>query len=117
MWVRTSDDGGDTWSQRISISRPSPDVTNAFPTVVAGPEPGDFRVVWQSSSPGLPGRWNTWYRRTLDGGQTWLVPVRLSDLPDGAPYKTPEGYTFPYGDYLAATVGVDGLSPLRLGRR
>jgi len=110
MWARSSTDRGETWSPRMTISIPASDVTNAFPSVTAGPTAGDFRVLWQSSSPGLPGRWNAWYRRTLDGGVTWGDPVRLSDEPDGAPYKHPEGFNFPYGDYLASSVGVDGMN-------
>ena len=71
--------------------------------MVAGRAPGDFRVVWQG---GPPNAFNTWYRRTTDGGITWGPILRLSDRPDGAPYKTPNGYFFSYGDYLE--IAVDG---------
>lgn len=102
IWLRTSLDGI-TWSQRQPISASNPAATNAFPLVVAGSAPGDFRVVWQGGPPNV---WNTWYRRSTDGGATWGPILRLSDLGSGAPYKTPNGYFFPYGDYYE--IAVDG---------
>ncbi len=38
-----------------------------------------------------------------------LEEARLSDRGSGAPYKTPEGYLFPYGDYF-------GIAADRMGR-
>lgn len=102
IWLRTSLDGI-TWSQRQQISANNPAATNAFPLVVAGSASGDFRVVWQGGSPNA---WNTWYRRTTDGGATWGPILRLSDLGSGAPYKRPAGYRFPYGDYFE--IAIDG---------
>jgi hypothetical protein len=102
IWFRTSLDGV-TWSARQAISANDPSATNAFPLVVAGSAPGDFRAVWQG---GPPNTFNTWYRRTTDGGATWGPILRLSDLGTGAPYKWANGYFFPYGDYWE--IAVDG---------
>jgi hypothetical protein len=102
MVVRTSTDGLN-WSARQVISN----VDNAFPAVAAGLSAGDFRVVWQDDRFGQTDGWNTWYRETSNGGTTWSVPYRLSDLTSGAPYKDSTGYQFPYGDYLE--IAVDGL--------
>ncbi|GAB4146247.1 MAG: hypothetical protein Fur0021_04190 [Candidatus Promineifilaceae bacterium] len=110
LYIRTSTDGGLTWSDRQQISSEDTAVNNAFPAVAAGPLPGDFRVVWQDDRIRSLTGWNTWYRRTTDGGQTWSLPVRLSNRPFGAPYKDWAGYTFPYGDYLELEVGSDGLN-------
>jgi hypothetical protein len=52
--------------------------------------------------------WNTWYRRTTDGGRTWEKAVRLSDLSEGAPYHQDGGYAFPYGDYMELAVDDNG---------
>jgi hypothetical protein len=51
------------------------------------------------------GRWNTWLRHSDDGGVTWTDERRLSDRPGGAPYKTPAGFRFPYGDYGELAIG------------
>lgn len=108
MWTRTSDDGGVNWTARMQISQPNEEADNAFPAVAAGAAAGDFRVVWQSNGKGNPRGWDTYYRRTTDGGATWSASIKLSDRPTGAPYKTAAGYEFPYGDYLSLSVDGEG---------
>jgi len=104
MVVRRSADGL-TWEPRQALSGERLE-HNGFPAVAAGPLAGDFRVAWQGSYDGRPDAWNTWYRRTLDGGATWDRPAQLSDVTTGAPYHTAGGYLFPYGDYME--IAVDG---------
>lgn len=101
LYLRTSADGT-RFGPRREVSGAAPGVHHGFPAIASGPSAGDFRVVWQDGRRG--GRWNTWYRRTEDGGATWGPEVRLSDRGDGAPYKDGEGYRFPYGDYGAIAV-------------
>ena len=69
---------------------------------------GDFRVVWQGNGNGDPRGWDTFYRRTTDGGVTWSAMVKLSNRSTGAPYKTRAGYFFPYGDYISLSVDAAG---------
>jgi hypothetical protein len=107
MYARTSTDGV-SWSARTQISDPSPSVNNAFPAIAAGPTAGDFRVTWQDDRNGSTTAWNTWYRRTTNGGSAWGTALRLSDLGSGAPYKTAAGYAFPYGDYFEVAVDSTG---------
>jgi hypothetical protein len=104
MYARTSADGV-TWSARTDIGQNTGD--NGFPTVEAATAAGDFRVAWQDSR---SGSWNTWYRRTVDGGTTWAAQVKLSDATTGAPYKTANGYAFPYGDYMDMAVNSAGTN-------
>jgi hypothetical protein len=104
MYTRRSADGL-TWQPRQALSAERLE-HNAFPAVAAGPRAGDFRVAWQGSDDGRPDVWNTWYRRTTDGGATWNGAARLSDAPGGAPYHGRDGYRFPYGDYME--IAVDG---------
>lgn len=111
LWIRTSQDGVE-WGQRRRISKGNPWINNAFPAVEAGSLPGDFRVVWQDDRRTRPPKktnqvrwWNTWYRRTTDGGATWSRTVRLSKSREKAVYQSNRGYGFPYGDYL--WLGVD----------
>lgn len=101
IWVRVSPDGV-AWSEPLLLSHSTKAADNAFPVVVANPGVGDFTVVWQGDANGDTSAWNTWMRRTRDSGLTWDAPVRLSTREGGAPYKTPKGYAFPYGDYMNA---------------
>jgi len=114
MHVRTSSDGV-SWSARQEVSNGSAAVNNAFPALAAGPRPGDFRVAWQDDRSGSTSAWNTWYRRTANGGVTWSDAVRVSDLGAGAPYKSAAGYSFPYGDYFEIDVDANGLAHLIWG--
>ena len=109
MWVRTSTDGVN-WSSRKEISNGSSTVNNAFPALAAGPTPKDFRVAWQDDRNGSTNAWNTWYIGTTNSGGSWSAPVRLSDLGSGAPYKTSNGYAFPYGDYFEMAVDAGGTA-------
>ncbi|HEY2964786.1 MAG TPA: hypothetical protein VGJ99_00720 [Actinomycetota bacterium] len=69
--------------------------------------PGDFRLAWQDDR---TGRFNTWYAQSTDGGSSWGSQVRLSNLGSGAPYKSPDGYTFTDGDYFGIAVGSTGVA-------
>jgi hypothetical protein len=103
IYLRWSDDEGETWSPARKISSAKEGrVDNEFP-MIAADDRGDVRVAWMDNR---TGRWNTWYRRSADGGRTWSGSVRLSDRPDGAPYKSARGFRFPYGDY--GQLAVDG---------
>ncbi len=107
VYVRWSDDEGETWSPAQRVSSSDEDrVDSEFPMIAATGD-GDVRVAWMDNR---TGRWNTWYRRSTDGGRTWSDDRRLSDRPDGAPYKSPEGFEFPYGDYGQMTIGGDGTT-------
>ncbi len=110
LYVRRSSDGAH-WSA------PSALVTGAnatSPAIVAGPSPGDFRLVWQDDRNGSDA-WNTWFARTTDGGRTWTQPYRLSDRGSGAPYKRAAGYDFPFGDYLGLAVDAQGCNDVIWG--
>ena len=104
LYARTSTDGV-TWGARSDIGQNTGD--NGFPSVEAGGVSGDFRVAWQDNRNGASA-WNTWYRRTTNGGASWSAQVKLSDVTNGAPYKSANGYAFPYGDYLDLTVDGGG---------
>jgi hypothetical protein len=106
LYVRTSFDGIN-WSSRQEVSNGASNVNNAFPALASGPSGGDFRLVWQDDRNASNTGWNTWYRRTTNGGGSWNTSLRISDLSSGAPYKNSAGYKFPYGDYLE--IAVDSL--------
>ncbi|MEZ5332434.1 MAG: sialidase family protein [Thermoanaerobaculia bacterium] len=118
LWVRTSDDG-EQWSARRRVSGGGPMVQHAFAALAAGPLPGDFRLVWQDDrrtrrprATNPDRRWNSWYRRSRDGGGRWGRRTRLSrgggDPAAGSGYNDGRGFRFPYGDYLGLAVDANG---------
>jgi hypothetical protein len=107
MYVRTSADGV-SWGARVEVGATTTGVNHAFPALAAGPTPGDFRLAFQDDRNGSRTAWNTWYRRTTNGGGSWSAAARLSDKGSGASYKAAAGYRFPYGDYFEIAVDADG---------
>jgi hypothetical protein len=113
LYVRTSTDNGTTFGPRQELAQNSGNA--GFPVAHAGTAAGDFRIAWQDDRNGAGTAWNTWYRRTTDGGATWSSQVRLSDATGGAPYKTAAGYGFPYGDYFDLDVTSTGSNVVAWG--
>jgi hypothetical protein len=74
---------------------------------VTGTGNGDFRVLWQDSRHGIR-RWNTYVRRSTDGGLTWGPASDVSDARGGRGYKHRAGYDADYGDYAQLAVTSDG---------
>jgi BNR repeat-like domain len=105
LFVTHSRDGK-TWSAPAAIATEG---NSTSPAIVAGPQAGDFRLVWQDNRFG-PRSWNTWYAQSSDGGAKWSAPIRLSDSAGGASYKNVNGYFFPFGDYLGLSVDGQGCS-------
>ena len=101
---------GTSWSARQVVSSTNASFNSNFPALAAGPTANDFRLVFQDDRNGSTTAWNTWYRRTTNGGSTWSPEVRVSDLGSGAPYKSAAGYRFPYGDYFEVAVDRNGLN-------
>lgn len=104
LWVRASKDGR-SWSEPRPVAPSARGVTHAFPVVLAGSAPEEFRLLWQDDR---EGSWNTWTRQTTDVGCSWSEPLRLSRGRRGAGYNSGRGYDFPYGDYFGAAVDGEG---------
>ena len=105
FFSRTSVDGVH-WSEPSLIADQGD--TN-FPALSHGPGAGDFRVAWQDNRNG-PYSWNTWYKRSTDGGASWIGEARLSDLGAVTFYKNAAGYVFPYGDYFGMVTDSRGTN-------
>ena len=103
LYVKTSTDGV-TWTARSLVNSLG---DSGFPSITAGPSNGDFRLAWQDNR---TGSFNTFYRRSTNGGTSWGTEARLSNLSSGAPYKTANGYTFPYGDYFEIDTNAAGTT-------
>lgn len=106
LYTRSSRNGV-AWGPRRNIGG-GPTVNHHSVAVAAAPRPGDFVVVWQDDRKGARTAFNAWLRHTNTLGLTWDAPVRLSDRARGAPYKSPKGHRFPYGDYLEVAVDSKG---------
>jgi len=114
VYVRTSTDGV-TWSARQLVSTGLANVNSGFAALASGPTAGDFRLAFQDDRNGPTTAFNTWYKRTTNGGGAWTTDVRLSNASSGAPYKTAAGYRFPYGDYFEIAVDSAGTNHVAWG--
>ena len=95
-FVSTSDDGGDTWSAPVAVSKPHEQ--SGFPAVAATAS-GDVRLWYMQTRGGDRNVWNVWYRESDDAGATWSDAARLSDVTRGFAYISRRGFREPYGDY------------------
>jgi hypothetical protein len=97
IYASRSTNQGRTWSTPVVVSSPGEEATTPM---IESRGSGDVRIAWtETSGGGNVDAWNTWYRRSTDGGSTWSSPIRISDGTSGAPYKTAAGYAEVYGDY------------------
>ena len=76
-----------------------------FPAITAGAA-GDVRIAWMDTRAGS--LWNTIYRSSLDGGQSWSEESDLSTYVSGYGYIFPDGYSFPFGDYFELDIDGQG---------
>jgi hypothetical protein len=122
MFYATSENGGETWSDRVDVSAAPPGANNVFPALVATGI-GDVRIAWQDDRNGFDAggndpaaRWNTYYRESTDGGDTWSEEAQLSAFVTGFAYKfdttavepRDDGYLQPYGDYFELDIDALG---------
>jgi hypothetical protein len=103
IYVRTSTNGGLTWTPPITVSTVGR-MTTAPAAEATGN--GDIRLWFAERRP--THRWNIWYRRSTDGGATWSTAVRISDATSGAGYKNANGFLEFYGDYGEVAVMSNG---------
>jgi hypothetical protein len=60
---------------RRELSDPNPACTTVFRRW-RRPAPGDFRLIWQDTRGGGTSSWNTWFRKSTNGGATWAARRR-----------------------------------------
>jgi hypothetical protein len=98
IWSRRSTDGGVTWAPAVELGNGA---ANASFPAIAGGASGQFRIHYADNRTGA---WNTFYRSSTDGGQSWSAEVDISDADSGATYKTAAGFASEYGDYGAIDI-------------
>jgi len=101
IYFASSISSGAGWTGRMDVSTAREGVEHCFPALVAG-EAGDVRIAWMDRRAGS--LWNTYYRASSDGGANWSQNVRLSNGANGYDYIRPEGFRFPFGDYLSLAI-------------
>ncbi|HEX5691711.1 MAG TPA: hypothetical protein VFX76_16970 [Roseiflexaceae bacterium] len=73
------------------------------------PQYGDVRIAWMDTR--VNGTtWNTYYRSTTNGGGNWSAEIDISTPVQGIPYITPEGFSYPFGDYFEIAVDDRGTA-------
>ncbi len=95
VWYRSSSDGGASWSTRVPIHSSIGSAWALFPAIEGGAA-NEVHVAWMDNRTGA---YNMWYRTSTDGGSTWSREIEVSQFTAGFPYKTADGFAFPYGDY------------------
>ncbi len=107
-YVIRSSDGGVTWSAPVDVGGPTGGAGAGF-TSITGTGTRDFRMFFMDSRNGVDA-WNTYYRRSTDGGATWSAEVNISDATSGPSYVTPTGFQEPYGDYGEIRITAAGIT-------
>jgi len=72
VYYKKSTDSGDTWTPAKSLVL---SLGNAASPAIAVDFPGNLHVVWNGSRPGSD---EVYYRKSTDGGTTWIADKRLT---------------------------------------
>ena len=121
----SSADGGATWTAlgRVDDKDASGCADSAcyalFPTVIGG-SAGQVSVAWMDDRAGSPidhmNGWNVWLRSSSDGGVSWTGPsVKVSGYDPSQAQEQPNGFLFPYGDYMGMGINRCGAPMLVWG--
>jgi BNR repeat-like domain len=113
LHLARSTDGGRSWTELADPSQARAGTDHAFPAIAAGAA-GDVRIAWMDDR-ASSGLWNVWYRSSTDGGASWSAEERLSTGASGYSYITPNGFSFPFGDYFEMDIDGQGRSQVVWG--
>jgi len=112
MYFSASINGGSSWSPKQDVSTAPVGTEHAFPAIAAGGN-GDVRIAWMDARAASGGidRWNVYYRRSTDGGNTWSAESDLSTyVPTYPSYIFTDGFRFPFGDYFEMDIDQAGTT-------
>lgn len=112
IYFAKSTNGGASWSPRTEVSTAPQGSAHAFPAIAARGN-GDVRISWMDARTGT--LWNTYYRRSTNGGSTWSAEADISTYVSGFSYIQPNGFNFPFGDYFEIDIDDQGKSHLIWG--
>lgn len=113
VWLARSQDRGETWSKPVLLNEQSGEGEAAkrydsFLAAVAVNKTGVIGVMWYDSRDLLAKRrtWNIRFRASLDGGETWLPSVRVTNRE--SLFKEGVKSTWP-GDTAGLVADADGV--------
>ncbi|MCL5611047.1 MAG: glycoside hydrolase [Chloroflexi bacterium] len=112
IYLAKSTDGGNTRSAKQDVLTAARGVEHAFPAITATGS-GDVRIAWmdtRAASSGAIDRWNVYYRKSTDGGNTWSSETDLSTYVNGFTYIFTDGFRFPFGDYFEMDIDERGTT-------
>jgi hypothetical protein len=107
MYFAYSQDGAATWSSPMEVSTAPQGVIHSFPAITST-RTGDVRIAWMDTR--VAPWWNTYLRRSRDGGLSWSAEADLSTYTPGYSYIVPEGFSFPFGDYFELDIDRRGVT-------
>jgi BNR repeat-like domain len=111
FFARSTNDGK-SYSVRVDISNAPQGVEHSFPAIAVGQNEGDVRIGWMDKR---TGRWNVFFRKSTDGGESFSQIVRISNFVPGYPYLYQNGFGSPYGDYFSMVVDEDNQTQMVFG--
>lgn len=112
IYFAKSTNHGASYSSRQDVSLAAQGVEHSFPAIATGTSSGDVRIAWMDMR---TGRWNLFYRTSIDGGSTWSGETPVSSFVPGYSYLTPSGFGLPYGDYFEMSVDDRGSTQIAWG--
>jgi hypothetical protein len=112
IYFAKSTNRGASYSSRQDVSLAAQGVEHSFPAIATGTSSGDVRIAWMDMR---TGRWNLFYRTSVDGGSTWSGETQVSSFVPGYSYLTPSGFGLPYGDYFEMSVDDRGNTQIAWG--
>lgn len=111
FFARSTDDGR-SYSARVDVSNAQTGVEHCFPAIAVGRQAGDVRIGWMDMR---TGRWNLFFRKSSDGGESFSRTVQISNFVPGYPYLHPNGFDSPYGDYFSMVVDMNNQTQMAFG--
>jgi BNR repeat-like domain len=112
IYFAKSTNHGASYSSRQDVSLAAQGVEHSFPAIATGTSSGDVRIAWMDMR---TGRWNLFYRTSIDGGSAWSGETQVSSFVPGYSYLTPSGFGLPYGDYFEMSVDDRGNTQIAWG--
>jgi hypothetical protein len=80
IYYKRSTDGGITWAADTRLVN-SPELSQ-FPSIAASGN--NVHVAWQDNRGQYYPKWEIYYKRSVDGGNTWGTDTRLTNAPDNS---------------------------------
>lgn len=99
LWVKRSDDGGESWGEPILVHRSGP--RGAYEPHIVAVGRDTVHVLWQQDLDEAPGPDALWHAISTDGGGTWSKADAIP-LDGRSPFRNTRATAAPNGDLYVA---------------